>query len=189
MPEFLIRGNEGCQPDPTLLWDSVHIGIEDGVDFVCDFAISNPSVEPLNVGGLQAVAELATAVYLLLFTDLYIPPDHPLAYLADGDNRGGWGDGVDVRGDLGEVPLGSWLWLLERVPLVAAGMPIEQWAQVFALAALAPLQDQGAVAQIVADAVADVENERIVLTVQLYGGDGTIVFDRRFDLVWRQLRR
>jgi len=120
MPEYLIRANEGCAPDPFLLWDSVHEDIEGGTDFVCDWALAGPGTNTLNVGGLQAVAELGTAVYLCLFTDAYVPTDHPLYYLADGDNRGWWGDGIDVETNLGEGPLGSYLWLLERAPLVAA---------------------------------------------------------------------
>jgi phage gp46-like protein len=188
MPEYLIRANEGCAPDPFLLWDSVHEDIEGGTDFVCDWALAGPGTNTLNVGGLQAVAELGTAVYLCLFTDAYVPTDHPLYYLADGDNRGWWGDGIDVEANLGEGPLGSYLWLLERAPLVAAGVGIEQWAQTFAAAALAPLQAQGAVVQIVTSAVVNTQMSRVELSVQLYGRNGTLAFDRRFDLAWSQLQ-
>ncbi len=187
MAEFRIRAQEGCSPDPFLLWDSVHISIEDGTDFVCDWALAAPPNNTLNVGGLQAVAELQTAGYLLLFTDAYVPPDHPLAYLADGDVRGFWGDGVDVRADLNEVPLGSFLWLLERAPLEAAGMPIEYWAEVFAIEALAPLKAQGAVVEIDVSAAVNIEMSRVELSVQLYGRNTDLVYDRRFDLAWRQL--
>ena len=187
MPEYLIRANEGCAPDPFLLWDSVHEDIEGGTEFVCDWALAGPGANTLNVGGLQSVAAMATAVYLALFTDAYVPPDHPLAYLADGDNRGWWGDGVEVETNLGEGPLGSWLWLLERAPLVAAGVPIEQWAQTFALQALAPLQTQGAVVEINASATVDTQMGRVELSVQLYGANGAVMFDQKFELIWNQL--
>ena len=72
MPEYLIRANEGCAPDPFLLWDSVHQDVEGGTDFVCDWLLAAPGANNLNVGGLQAIAELGTAVYLMLFTDAYL---------------------------------------------------------------------------------------------------------------------
>jgi phage gp46-like protein len=187
MPEYLIRADEGCLPDPFLLPDSVHVDIEGGTDFVCDWALAKPPNDTLNVGGLQATNELGTAVYLLLFSDVFCPPDHPLAFLADGDNRGWWGDGVDVRADLDEKPLGSLLWLLERAPLVVAGTPIEQWAETFAAEALSVLQMQGAVAEIDCSAVANTIAERVDLSVELYGSDGSVVFSNQFELAWRQI--
>jgi phage gp46-like protein len=187
VPEYLIRANEGCAPDPFLLWDSVHIDIEGGTDFVCDWVLAQPGTNNLNVGGLQATSELSTAVYLALFTDAWVPPDHPLAYLADGDNRGWWGDGVDVDTSAGEGPLGSWLWLLERAPLVAAGVGVDQWAQSFALTALLPLQTQGAVAKIVTAAAVDMQNSRLELSVALYGSNGAIAYSGKFWLAWQQL--
>jgi phage gp46-like protein len=187
MPEYLIRANEGCAPDPFLLWDSVHRDIEGGTDFVCDWVLAQAGTDNLNVGGLQATSELATAVYLMLFSDAYVAPDHPLAYLADGDNRGWWGDGIDVDASLGEGPLGSLLWLLERAPLVAAGVPIEQWAQSLALSALAPLQAQGAVAKIVASATVNTAYGRVELSVALYGSDGALAYSGMFWLAWQQL--
>jgi phage gp46-like protein len=187
MPEYLIRANEGCAPDPFLLWDSVHRDIEGGTDFVCDWVLAAHGLNTLNVGGLQATSELQTAVYLALFTDAYVPPDHPLAYLADGDNRGWWGDGVDVRTDLDEGPLGSFLWLLERAPLVAAGVGIDLWAQSFAAQVLAPLQAQGAVAKITTQASVDTQNSRLELSVALYGSDGAQAYSGTFQLAWQQL--
>lgn len=184
--EILIRQQEGCDPDPFLLWDSVERSIEEGTDFLCDWQLSGAS-EALNRGGLQAQHALETAVMLALFTDAYVPTDHPLAYLADGDNRGWWGDGIDVRADLNERTLGSYLWLLERAPLTVAGVPIETWAQQFAIAALAPLQQQGAVARIDVQAASLPANSRLELAAQLYGRDGAKVYDRRFDLVWKQV--
>jgi phage gp46-like protein len=186
MPDLLVRAQEGCAPDPFLLWDSVHKSIEDGTDFVCDWALAGPAAT-LNAGGLQATAALGTAVYLLLFTDVYCPPDHPLYFLVGGDNRGWWGDGIDLRADLGEQPLGSLLWLLERAPLVCAGVPTATWAQLLASAALAPLSAQGVVAAIDMQASANIAMERIELSVQLYGRDGAVAYSGKYNVIWRQI--
>lgn len=187
MPEYLIRANEGCAPDPFLLWDSVHRDIEGGTDFVCDWVLAAAGVNTNNVGGLQATSELATAVYLSLFSDKYLPPDHQLAYLVDGDNGGWWGDGVDVRADLGEGSLGSWLWVLERAPLVAAGIGVDRWAETFALDALSPLQAQGAVARIATAARVNSQMSRLELLVALYGSNDAQLYRGQFQLAWQQL--
>ena len=128
MTDVLIRENEGCDPDPHLLWDSRW----SPADGVADWRLAGID-ETLNRGGLAAKAGLETAAILCLFTDRRVPPTHPLAYLADGDPRGWWGDGVDVRTDLGEAPLGSFLWLLERAPLTVQGQPVTRWAEQMAI--------------------------------------------------------
>lgn len=183
MVEVLIRENEGCAPDPSLLWDSQWFPTEG----IADWRMAG-NTQPLNVGGLIAIAGLATATFLCLFTDLRCPAGHPLAYLADGDPRGWWGDGVDVRADLGEAPLGSLLWLLERAPMVALGTPITTWAQQFATEALAPLLAQGAVVKIVVNATADQAAGRLCLDVQMFGENGTQVYNAQFELLWQQLQ-
>ena len=175
---FQIRSNEGCSPQAILIWDTVwNVQIGYG-----DWAYA-PLSETYNVGGLRAEAALETAVFLCLFTDRYCPPDHPLAYLIESDDsRGWWGDGVDVRGDLGEAPMGSMLWLLERAQ---ATQENTMWARSFALDALAPLVGQGAVAR--ADAQATLHPPgRIDLMVQLYARDGSKLYARRFDDLWRE---
>lgn len=183
MADIIIRSNEGCDPDPFLLWDSVW----QPQDGVADFALAGAD-EPLNRGGLRAKAALATAVTLCLFTDKRIDPSHPLYWLADGDPRGWWGDGIDVRADLGETALGSYLWLLKRAPLTINGLPAAQWATQFALEALAPLKEQGAVVRIDASAVQDETRSRLELTVNLYGEAGPAIYSQKFALVWRQLQ-
>lgn len=177
--DIIIRAAEGCDPDPFLLWDSVwspRAGM-------ADWAMAEAD-ETLNRGGLSAKRALATAVVLCLFTDKRVPQDHYLAYLADGDPRGWWGDGVDVRDDIGEGQLGSLLWLLERAPLTDE---IGRFAEAEALTALAPLQSQGAVSRIEADASVFELASRLELVVRLYGRDGAKVYDQRFDFVWRQI--
>jgi len=177
--EILIRSDEACQPDPFLLWDSIF----DQEAGIADFVLAGNA--PLNSGGLQAEAALETGVVLCLFTDAQLPSNHPLAYLvSDGDFRGWWGDGIDVRADLGETVLGSFLWVLKRAPLTSR---TAFWAQSFALQALAPLQTQGAVVTI--NAVATIANRNtLLLAIEMFGRDGSKVYDRAFDIIWSQLQ-
>lgn len=180
MPQVRVRIDEGAAPQPILLWDSVWRASEG----VADWA---PAVgEPQNRGGLQAGSALATAVVLALFTNRRCPDDHPLRYLAEDDLQGWWGDGIDVRRDLGEAPLGSLLWLLERAPLTAD--IVERWAQTFVQDALAPLLGQRAIVRAETEVTADERAGRLDILVRLYGRDGSRIFDQRFDAVWRQIR-
>lgn len=170
-----VRINEGCAPQPELLWDSVWSPLIGSADW----AVAQPS-EPLNAGGLQAMRPIDTTVILCLFTDKACPPNHPLAP-PDGDLRGWWGDGIDVRADLGEAPLGSLLWLLERSILDPVVTP--QWAVSFALDGLAPLLASDAVVDIQVQAFANPPS-RLDLAVQVYGREGAKLFDRRFSDIW-----
>lgn len=175
---FEIRANEGCKDQPILTWDTV---LDSAIGYGA-WAYARPT-DLSNRGGLRAEAALETAVILCLFSDRRCPETHPLAWLVEnGDPRGWWGDGVDLRADLGEAELGSLLWLLARAP---ATLDVAQWARTFAVEALAPLIGQQAVARV------DVQSEllppsRINLAVQLYGRDGAKVYARQFDDIWRQ---
>lgn len=181
MVQVRVRIDEGAQPQPLLLWDSVwnpQLG-------VADWAVAGAD-EPQNRGGLRAKAALATAVVLSLFTDVHCPDDHPLRYLAGDNLRGYWGDGIDVRSDLGEAPLGSLLWLLERAPLTFDIVSL--WANRLAQEALAPLVTQGAAVRIETETAGDEQRSRLDLFVRLYGRDGQKIYDQRFDAVWSQIR-
>lgn len=175
-----FRVSEGCDPQPLLLWDSVwnaNLG-------VADWALAGSS-ETLNRGGLAATRALHSAVVLALFTDRRVPDTHPLRYLAGNDPRGWWGDGIDVRDDLGEDELGSLLWLLERAPLTDE---IVRWAETMAIEALNPLLRQGVVVRIEAEATGNVAALRLELVVRLFGRDGSKAFDGRFEILWNQTR-
>ena len=175
---FRIRSDEGCAEQPQLLWDTVWDPQAGGADW----ALAEPD-ERQNAGGLRAKAALYTAVILALFTDARVPENHPLRYLAGDDPRGWWGDGVDVRGDLGEEPLGSLLWLLERAPLTAQ---MVRWAETLATDALGPLLRQQAAVRAEVDATGKEGQGSLELLVRLYGRDGTKVYDRRFEIIWTQ---
>jgi phage gp46-like protein len=184
MADVVIRAAEGCAEETNALWDSVW----DDARGLADWALADPD-ETSNRGGLRAKAALETAVTLALFTDKRVDPEHPLAYLADGDLRGYFGDGIDVRDDLNEGPLGSLLWLLERAPLTVRGMSVATWAEQFANEALATLMAQGAVVRIEVAATANELESRLELVVRLYGADGATVYDRKFETLWNQVAR
>lgn len=184
MADVVIRAAEGCAEDVSVLWDSVW----DDERGQADWLLAEPD-EVQNAGGLRAKAAIETAVVLALFTDKRIEPDHPLFFLADGDRRGYFGDGIDVRADLNETALGSHLWLLERAPLTIRGLSAARWAEQFANEALATLIAQGVCVRIDVAATANELQSRLELTVALYGRDGNRIYDRNFDVLWNQVQR
>lgn len=163
-----IEGDDEPYRSPDLGWDGV----------VGDLIV-NGFQHASAPGDFRAEQGLATQVLILLMTDRRVEESE----LRDGEeNRGWFGDGVD-RMD-GEEPLGSRLWLLRRRSLYDG---IETDAQDYALEALQPLIDQGAVARV--DAVATIERaeNRLDLAISLYGRDGGRVYDRKFEGLWRQI--
>jgi len=174
-----VRIDEGEQDQPTLFWDSVW----EPWRGQADWALAGTD-EKQNRGGLQARAALHTAIVIALFTDKRIDKDHPLFYLVeDGDPRGWFGDGVDVRADLFEEEMGSLLWIFERAHL---NEDIRRWVEIITLEALAPLINQGAAVRIEAQAEAQFAINRVDLSVQVYGRDGSKLYDYKFEDIWAQ---
>ena len=135
-----------------------------------------------NLYGLRAQAGLATAVLLCLMTDARVEPDE----LPPGEANRGWaGDSFDLREDLGERPIGSKLWLLRRS---TASDATARLAGDYARFALQPLIDQGAVASADVTSQAKPAERRIDLSVRLNDRSGAVVFDRRFAVLWEQMR-
>jgi phage gp46-like protein len=161
-----------------LLWDSVW----DANTFSADWQLAGPD-ETFNRGGLRATSALETAVIISLWTEQRVPDDHPLRYLADDDPGGWWGDGLLLEG---EKPLGSLLWLLRRAPLTPE---VVRWAASEAERALAHLVEQGAAVKVETFAEGNALQGRLELTVNLYGKNGTRVYDRRFEVIWNQVAR
>lgn len=184
MADLLIRTADGCDVDPFLLWDTI---FDNALGFG-DWGLAERD-EPLNAGGLRAKDGLHTAVVLALFTNRRVDQAHPCFDLCDGNPGGYWGDAVDMRADLGEEPLGSLLWLLERAPMTFAGVSVEMWAEQFAIEALMPLKTCGAVARIEVGATANAAAGRLELIVRLFGRDGLVAFDGRFETLWNQVVR
>jgi phage gp46-like protein len=177
--QLRVRIDEGSDDQPLLIWDSVW----SPWGGVADWAMATAS-ETQNQGGLRARGALHTAVIIALFTDKRMPADHPLAYLVEGDDPRGWfGDVIDVRADLGETEMGSWLWAFERAHL---NEDIRRWVEAVALDALMPLIQQQVCSKIVATAYAQFAINRVDLDVTLYGSDGTSLYNHRFDDIWQQ---
>lgn len=170
-----VRLNEGCAPQPQLFWDTIF----DSTIGLGDWAVASP-YEKLNIGGLQAMRPIDTAVILCLFTDKVCPPNHPLKP-PDADLRGWWGDGIDVRADLGEAPLGSLLWLLERSILDRVATP--RWAKAFALDALAPLLASAVVVEIEVEASVP-SPSRLDLDIQIYGQNRQKIYGKKWADIW-----
>jgi len=179
MAHLRVRIDEGSDAQPILLWDSVWAPWRGQADW----AIAGAD-EPQNRGGLQSKAALHTAVVIALFTDKRMPDDHPLRYLVqDGDPRGWFGDAEDIRPELGEREMGSLLWAFERAPL---SEDIRKWVEAIAIDALSTLIFQGIAVRIDATAVAEFAFDRVDLTIDIYGRDGSKVYNYKFDDIWRQ---
>ena len=179
MASLRVRINEGEDVQPILLWDSVWSPQQGAADWA--IAVGD---EPQNQGGLRSKAALHTAIIIALFTDRRMPDDHSLRYLIDdGDQRGWFGDAIDIRDDLSEGDMGSLLWIFERAHLTE---DIRKWVEALALEALMPLIKQGVAAKIEAQAVAQFATNRVDLAVQVYGRDGKQTYDHRFDDIWQQ---
>lgn len=179
MASLRVRIDEGNDAQPILLWDSVW----SPWGGIADWAIADTD-ETQNRGGLRAKAALHTAVILALFTDKRMPDEHPLRKLIDdGDQRGWFGDGEDIRDELGETELGSLLWIFERAYL---NEEIRKWVEAVALEALAPLIFQKVAVQIKATAIKHSEFNRLDLAIEIYGRDDAKVYDYRFENIWQQ---
>lgn len=174
-----VRINEGERPQANLLWDSEWKPPEG----MADWALPALVTETQNRGGLRSVADLHTCVVLCLFTDKRLPDDHPLRYLLEGaDQRGWWGDGADVRTDLNEAPLGSWLWVFEHSILTD---DIVRWVEAVAIDALMPLINQKIAVRVDAKATAEKAFDRCDLAIQIYGRNGARIYDAKFADIWK----
>ena len=127
-----------------------------------DWVLSGPS--------LQSGDDLQTAVLISLFTDRLASPDDETP---DGDRRGWWGDDP-------QYPIGSRLWLLERVK---GPLDVPQRAKDYAAEALQWLIDDGVVASF------DISTQwsapgRLDLSVTLNRSDGSRVA-MKFPQVWK----
>ncbi|RXF67680.1 phage GP46 family protein [Hansschlegelia zhihuaiae] len=146
-----------------------------------DFALA-AGPEDGGVGGLKAANPIATAVLMLLFSDVrYDPAAGALDQdrLAD-DPRGWVGDGFDVQSSRGEAPLGSRLWLCRRATI---GEQASRDAQVAAEAALRPLIAQGLADRVTVTVEIKPETESLRLSVEVVSRERT-VFAQSYDPLW-----
>ena len=158
-----------CAEPPLLPWDTAW-----------DDACGDWKMDGID---LRDDAQLHTAIVLCLFTDRRARDDDQLP--GDDDDRRGWfGDFVDVRTDLFEQELGSFLWLHERGVLnETTRLAIEGTAR----ESLQVLVDQGIAASItVSAAVSSYPNGNLTLTVQVFSEEGTLRYDQKFSRIWDQ---
>lgn len=152
---------------PDLVWDGERGDLK-----------LNSSDDPDAPGDFQAKAAIATQVLICLMTDARVEPSD----LREGDVNKGWpGDGFDLAE--GETPLGSTLWQLRRSRISAVTpRDIEDRAR----AALETLIEQGLAARIDVTAATAPEANRATLSVAMYGRDGAVRYQNRFELLWDQ---
>lgn len=175
-----IRAAEGQAAQPLLAWDTVW---EPGGG-LGDWALAGADAAD-NRGGLEARAALATAALLCLFSDARVPEGHPWFRFVADDPGGWWGDGVDLRADLGEEALGSYLHALARAPL-SAQVAREAEAEI-QRALVAVLKRQGVIAHGTVSIAFDASAGRLVGAIALVGRDGREAYAARFEELWRQV--
>lgn len=150
-----------------------------GWDGVAGDLLLNELDHPTAPGDLRAEQGLATQVLIHLMTDRRVEDSE----LPAGEANRGWiGDSFDQMD--GEGPLGSRLWLLRRRAIHDG---IETDVEDYVREALEPLLVQGAVASIDVAVLVDRAQNRIDYTVTLTGRDGARVYERKFELLWRQI--
>ncbi|WP_242220083.1 phage GP46 family protein [Shinella zoogloeoides] len=150
-----------------------------GWDGVAGDLILNALDHPTAPGDLRAEQGLATQVLIHLMTDRRVEESE----LPEGEqNRGWFGDSFDLMD--GEGPLGSRLWLLRRREIYEG---IEIDVDDYVREALEPLIAQGAVASIDVAVTVDRPGNRVDYVVTLTGRDGARVYERKFELLWRQI--
>jgi phage gp46-like protein len=159
---------------PDVVWD--------GTAQLGDFVVATVPAQG-GVGGYQAQNPIASAVMLLLASDMECPA--AMLTLGLGGDRRGWpGDGFDIDTAHGEAPLGSLFWAMRRAtltPSVAAQFVAE------AQRALAPLLAQQVCAAIsVTIATLDAPNGLLVLAIVLSGTDGRPVFAGQYRPLWNR---
>lgn len=140
-----------------------------------------PANDPVNPGGLDASGQLASAVYLSLFTDRKAPEGwRPEVE----DRRGWWGDGIQPEGEDLD-PLGSHLWTLRNE---VATEDIAVLARLYAEEALVWLVNDKVAATITVESgLIEDATRGVWLHIRITDRQGEIAFDRRFARLWREI--
>lgn len=162
--------------EPALFWSTFW----DDEHLLGDWRVAAPD-DKTNPGGLEASGQLASAVYLSLFTDRRAPEGwRPEVE----DRRGWWGDGVEPEGEDLD-PLGSHLWLLKNE---IASEENAELARIYAQEALAwLLRDRIAATVTVESGLIDEPRRGVWLAIRITDRQGRIAFDRRFARIWREI--
>lgn len=162
---------------PALIW-STFWSAEEGLG---DWRVA-PAADPVNPGGLDASAQLASGVIISLFTDRRAPegwrPDVQ-------DRRGWWGDAIAPEGETPEE-IGSHLWLLANE---VATDDVANRARIYAEEALAwMIRDQVAARVVVTTGLIDNPRRGVWLDIRISGRDGALRYSQRFERLWQDLR-
>lgn len=161
--------------DPAQFWSTFW-----GEDLLGDWRVSPPS-DPVNPGGLDASNQLASAVFISLFTDKRAPEGWRPEVA---DRRGWWGDAVAPEGEQ-PYELGSHLWLL-RNEVATPERAVD--ARFYAQEALAWLVEERVAASVTVDSGLIIEPPRgIWLAIRITDRQGEIAFDKRFERLWREI--
>lgn len=162
--------------EPALFWSTFW----DDEHLLGDWRVA-PAADPVNPGGLDASAQLASAVYNSLFTDRKAPEGWRPEVV---DRRGWWGDGVAPEGEE-PYELGSHLWLLRNeVATDDNALAARQYAQ----EALAWLVDERVAASVTVESGLIEDPRRGVwLAIRITDRQGEIAFDKRFERLWREI--
>jgi phage gp46-like protein len=175
--DIRIRDTEADDQQPFLLWDSYwNQNLLDPA--VVDWKLAGPDA-PQNAYGLAADHALHTAILISLFTWRRADPSDKLP--SGADPKGWWGDTIDLEEN--ETRIGSRLWLLLRSTL---SENTARLAEDYAYEALQPIIDQGAVARFVCTAEVDVVSGYLALDVKAYSQSEQMVYDQKFERLWRQ---
>jgi phage gp46-like protein len=142
-----------------VLWDTVW-ATDPITGTVGNWNIST-GYEPSNVGGLQNMDPIGTAVLLALFTDARLP-DWMIGRFGftKADQQEWHGNTVGVDAAAGEEPLGSLLWTLRRAPCTEY---TARMAEHFTAMALQPLIRQKIVMSF--DIQAEVDRNKGLLSI------------------------
>lgn len=162
---------------PALFWSTYW----DEAEQLGDWRVA-PAADPYNPGGLDASAQLASAVIISLFTDKRAPegwrPDIA-------DRRGWWGDAVAPEGEEPEE-IGSHLWTLRNEVATEA---IAETARIYAEEALAwMLRDQVAASVTVTSGLIEDPRRCVWLDIRITGRDGVLAYSQRFARLWDEIR-
>lgn len=156
----------------TTHWDDEHM--------LGDWRVA-PATDPVNPGGLDASDQLASAVYISLFTDKRAPEGWRPEVV---DRRGWWGDAVAPEGEE-PYELGSHLWLLRNEVATAENAEL---ARLYAQEALAWLVDERVAASVTVESgLVETPRRGVWLKILITDRQGEIAFDKRFERLWREI--
>lgn len=162
---------------PALVWSTFWSAEE----WLGDWRVAAAS-DPVNPGGLDASAALASGVIISLFTDKRAPEGWRPDVV---DRRGWWGDRVAPEGEQAEE-IGSHLWLLSNE---VATDEVANLARIYAEEALGwMIRDQVAARVDVTSGLIDNPRRGVWLAVAIYGRDGALRYSQRFGRLWQELR-